>query len=696
MLATDHPTRAPVLPLIAGTATAVVVVTVAAASARRAALGGPTSLAPLRPLLDGLIGSAGAVVAGGGAWPLLVASSLAAAAAGAWILGSPRIAVLGLAAAGTACGRAGNEALGWVLLAAAAIMARRGVPRPGAGEAPSPLVQAGLLSVFVAVACVLRFERIEILPEFPIDEPVFGLAAAGWATGDTPKYIHGYDAGFFGGFWPSVLLTSWFFRTVGIGFVEARILSAILGVATTIVVFAAGRRLSGAWSGLWGAAIYAISPIPIAIDRIGLPYALSMLHAASALWVISWSDVWSRARSLVAGALAGLSIALYQASWFLPVVIPASIAILHPRAARRFSTWAWWAVSAAVVSALQLALFSDGFVMRLEASRAVGSRAFAGALATFDHPPGEDETRTLAAIAGEHSLLLSRDPFVYLGRFRLSITGRSQDFRAAQPALERAGIPLDFASSSSGLFGRLGFALRRIAFVGAAPDDVALPSSLPLVPPLFAPLLVIGIALTRSRADGVLLLWSLAGFVPGLASDDPGQRRLILLHPALDLLLGRAGADLKWPLGRGARALSVGAVAATLAFAIGTNLDSALLTAGRSERVPASPVLRAATCLNGTKGWRPGTLLVTDRGRPNENAALDLATWPTRPKGTQLAVTSTAEFRSLPAKFIAGLGVLAGLRGSEAAAVLYFRATQFPSARLYEDDCLVRIVRAPE
>jgi hypothetical protein len=130
---------------------------------------------------------------------------------------------------------------------------------------------------------------------------------------------------------PLYFVLLWFWAKVfGTGAVGLRALSAIAGIATVPMVYAAGAALASRRAGLVAAAFTAVSPLMVWYSQDARPYALLVALCAASLWFAAravsggswrWLAAWAIAASLalathffagflVAGELVWLCVAL--------------------------------------------------------------------------------------------------------------------------------------------------------------------------------------------------------------------------------------------------------------------------------------------------------------------------------------------------------------------------------------------------
>ena len=119
---------------------------------------------------------------------------------------------------------------------------------------------------------------------------------------------------------PLYYALAWLWTQVcGTSEVGMRSLSALLGTATIVIVWALGRRLGGDRAGLAAAALVAVNPMLVWFSQEARAYALLVaLSALSALlWLRALERPQDRGRLLAWGAVAALALATHYYAAFL-------------------------------------------------------------------------------------------------------------------------------------------------------------------------------------------------------------------------------------------------------------------------------------------------------------------------------------------------------------------------------------------
>lgn len=513
---------------------------------------------------------------GPGGWLALLAIAAGVAAlahrpegrAAAWGL-----AALGLGWAGQGAWLAGSAGLGGVLLAgaAAAWLARRGGPGEGA---VAPRREAAWTLALLGVFAVWSIHRLAVVPGLFFDEIAYlraaqmrlGLVAAGAI--DTPLFpLYDYER-FRAQPLPLAL------QALAAGVLSPSLLTLRLGsvLAAGLALWAAAAALRARVGGrvaLGLLALAATSPFLLAYGRTAFYVALSLLHGV--LCFAATLALAERGRTAAAvrlGVLLGVSVYLYQVSWFAPLLSAAAwLAAAGPSGLRRAARpIAVVAVSALLVAAPAALLLREPF-------RALGAQTFdkvfwhraapasAPALVQLLVPEGVDAAAAEAALGRtlETRRLRSRN-----GRAVVSLAGPAA---AVDTALRAAGVSSwRRLADSREPPGPLGNLRRALANFFVAPHfsfwnrlvDVA------ILPPLLAPLLLLGgLEALRRRRDPTwraLLAWTIAAFTVPVALTGSLPRRAVLVLPWIQALMAlpvlavaadvaRAASPPRWAVG---------------------------------------------------------------------------------------------------------------------------------------------------
>lgn len=220
-----------------------------------------------------------------------------------------------LTAAGVLLLRGGQSIWGWscVLAGLAWALAR---PPKQAETQPAPALnrrtELWWLAAIVLLAAGLRWWRLEAVPPACwFDEAQNGLETLRILKGEwfifTPRN-NGRGALQF--FW-----TAPFFLALGPTVGGLRLASAVIGAATVPLVWLLGRKLAGAWTGLFAAAFVACSYWHVSISRLGFDAVMTPAFDAAMLLCLLFgleSAAWGWWAA--AGLLAGLANYGYAAS----------------------------------------------------------------------------------------------------------------------------------------------------------------------------------------------------------------------------------------------------------------------------------------------------------------------------------------------------------------------------------------------
>ena len=358
------------------------------------------------------------------------------------------------------------------------------------------------------------------------------------------------------------------FGVTGLGFVAARLHSALAGTLTLLFAYRFGLALEGRFAGLALAGLLAAAPWHVSISRYGdLEHVLSPLHALVTLSTYVAALRWGRVRDYLAcGVALGFSFYVYPANIVLPALVLPHL--------------------------LGVAALKRGFLRRDGKKALLLLVAFGviwwGALA--------DQLRS--------GLLLPsvRTGYETTGSLPLTDVGRQAD--GVRSALRQLFVEADepwFARPGGGV---------------GAPETALILLGLGVV---------VGSLLDgRSRTGAALLLLGLPiCMVPGILAPDPSFRRFL---PALTLALAVAALGLSRVsayLGRlgvspGARATALGVVLAGLALVnIRAYHELVYVNAEDSSRTETDLALFARATL----GRAYLVIVIPGAGEPNDDPA---------------------------------------------------------------------------
>ena len=193
------------------------------------------------------------------------------------------------------------------------------------GARPAHAVDFGArwlgLILAVAAGAALRFDRLGI-PSLWLDEILgYDLTTAAtsrpwwsWFTGLEPE--HG----------PLYYATQLAGRAFGDVELEARVIAAIFGTATIVLIWFATKEVAGATAAFVAAALLATAPLHVYYSREARPYALSMLLAAALLFAIV------RAPRVVPWLIVAT---VYTSATALPLAVSGLVALIVARRSRQ-------------------------------------------------------------------------------------------------------------------------------------------------------------------------------------------------------------------------------------------------------------------------------------------------------------------------------------------------------------------------
>jgi len=161
------------------------------------------------------------------------------------------------------------------------------------------------LGLIVVVAAILRFVNLSTTPGWWPDEGVMLNIATNLSHGKMQMFSFTYPMNphpplFF-------LLGVPFIKIFGSSILSLRILSALLGTASTIIAFLIGRKMKNDLAGLLSALLVAVTPAIILTSRIALSYELlSTLYLLTLLLVLVWDQKKRDVMLVLASVVAGL------------------------------------------------------------------------------------------------------------------------------------------------------------------------------------------------------------------------------------------------------------------------------------------------------------------------------------------------------------------------------------------------------
>ncbi len=165
--------------------------------------------------------------------------------------------------------------------------------------------QFWLFLSIVLLSCLLRFWNLDTTPLWYSDEGVNLNIAWNLVNGQAQMFACDYV------FMPHpplfYLLSGFFLKIFGYNLVSARMLTALCGVATTVLLFFIGKDLANKYVGLAAGFLFAIFPLAVLYNRWDFDYNLLQLFATFTLLACvrfykTRSRKWFFAAALGAGA----------------------------------------------------------------------------------------------------------------------------------------------------------------------------------------------------------------------------------------------------------------------------------------------------------------------------------------------------------------------------------------------------------
>ncbi len=198
--------------------------------------------------------------------------------------------------------------------------------RAGAGEGYFP--PALVTSLILATAFLLRFYRLDLLPEAFLDyEGTTGLSGIEVLEGRREYYsllwsfigrpiMNTYSSPFF------AFPLGWAFRVFGVSLITLRSLAALIGTATVPALYLLVRQRAGRREALMAAFFLAVSIWHITVSRAGLSLVLAPLYAILLGWTLLRAFQTRRsAWYLLAGAGLGGYWLIYMISKVMLIVV---------------------------------------------------------------------------------------------------------------------------------------------------------------------------------------------------------------------------------------------------------------------------------------------------------------------------------------------------------------------------------------
>lgn len=379
------------------------------------------------------------------------------------------------------------------LLLTGALSSRRG----SADESFSP---AFVISLILAVAFLLRFYRLDLLPAAFLDyEGATGLAGIEVLEGRREFYrllwsfigrpiMNTYSSPFF------AFPLGWAFRVFGVSIITLRSLAALIGTATVPALYLLVRQQAGRREALLAAFFLAVSIWHITVSRVGLSLVLAPLYATLLGWALLRAF---RTNRLVFYLLAGAGLGVY---WLVYMISKVMLIVAGLLLAHRI-------------------LLEKGFLRRNWKGLILFFLAIL-AIATV-----------MGGGISDWLLGVERQAANYIWH------------RTGPESVYSPEVHLDWAARYLVLNFQKSF---RYLFL-ASHHEFLLPSVLPLINPLVFPLIVAGLAISLYRwkreLDFFFLALFAAAFIPQVLfatfSDKAAPRHLMLLIPPCSFFAAR-------------------------------------------------------------------------------------------------------------------------------------------------------------
>jgi hypothetical protein len=474
--------------------------------------------------------------------------------------------------------------------------------------APTPRQEMALAASLLTLFLAFGIYRLAVYPELYVDEVAY-LISGRMQLGELPPgpIVGGPGAEAFSlerfrAQPPPLLLTTLAVWLLAPGVLPVRLVSlAVCAVALLATGLALRRRL-GSLTTLWMLMFASFSPLLLAYGRMGHWASISILHGALCFAaLLRLQDRWDLGSATLLGLLLGSSLYFYQLSWFVPIL--AGLCLLLSPSVWRLAV-ARRAVSltgiVAVVCLLPGALFLRSGLgeMRQQSYDQALFRHWTES--PGDASPGKNVRLTQVLVPEELTpaqaqqvadRFTSKTAGVQIsssrgGRSVAMFGGPASEveravataFGGRAPVLLDTGTPVrpwtDLGDTLARLFAAPGWQQRGAFYRGGRLVDA------PLLSPVLAPLLVLGLAeaLRRRREPVIraLAVWALLGTLlpPVLSGVLP--RRMLLGLPFLQALMALPLAALAaslWHTTGARRALWLGSLGLALVSAcIGAHL----------------------------------------------------------------------------------------------------------------------------
>jgi mannosyltransferase len=358
-----------------------------------------------------------------------------------------------------------------------------------------------IVAGLTTLAAVLRFATLGI-QAYHHDEVVTAERVLGGS------FFHAMDAvGFSESAPPLYYALAWFWTQVtGTGEFGLRSLSAVAGVATVPVAYLVGRELHGRRTGLWAAALVAVSPMLLWYSQEARAYALLVLLCALSLLYCARAQKGGQRRDFMLwGLFSGLALATHYFAFFPLLAEAIWLVSRHRRATLPgLGIVGLFALALAPLAYHQTSLAHAEWI----GNTTLGHRVWETA-ATF--------------VTGETTDIIARHPHPEQSFLPLALALAALALiaiRGARAERRAAALPLSLAVAA------IGFPLA-LALIPGAKDFVLARNVIPALVPLLVAV-AIGVTLPAARRLGtaigaVFLAYSLAFSI--WASFDPHLHR---------------------------------------------------------------------------------------------------------------------------------------------------------------------------
>jgi len=506
----------------------------------------------------------------------------------------PLLAALALGGIAQSFLLSGQIALGAAVYAAAATAVWLGAPAAGLQDQPSSRITGLWVVALLAVFAVVALYRIEVFPNLYVDEMAYLRAArmfagqieVGRMIGRGPYQLYVYEQ--FVAQSVPIALQAAAVSLLPSDIIATRLLSVVaVGFALVFAVLVLRPRL-GDRTVVWMLALGVASPLLVVYARSGFYISVSILHAVISFTALLWLlRRWDVPAAAVVGLLLGASLYQYQLSWFVPVFALAAF-LAMPEQWRRPGVLR--VVGTVVLTGLLMvlpalawldtgidAVNAQTFDRAVWTTPAPGAPAsphetWTGVLAVAPKSLDEAEFDSFVAAIAERGLSPTPgrsnhgDYIAWIGGLRPGVEAAAADIR-----VEHADwLLLDFDWINKDPLDRFRRMLSQLFYQSSWESSGRWVDG-PLINPVLAPLLVVGLAMAwRRRREPVmrlLLVWVLGGALLPAVFGGPAPRRTSLMLPFAYALMALPLVELGVRSSRHSRALrNAGAV---LAIALG-------------------------------------------------------------------------------------------------------------------------------